>query len=188
MKGLKRHVAIAAICLSTLPASGQAIEFKGVKLGATREEFTTAHPRFDCKPRYMYDPCETYWMLRPKGDWYDDPSYAGEKVESIFVNFKDEKLARVSIDFRSESFERIVLAVTSKYGKPNRMLRSTVETRLGVKRQNDHVMWSKPDGEISISRYGSTIDNGVVLMRSTSTIAADREAEKKKQEEAKKDL
>ena len=169
------------LALAGFDATAQALEFKGVPLGATFEQVKTSGVLGDLDICNDFDGRQTSCMC-PLG------TFANEQVRGALAYFVDGRLSKVQVEFAPGRFASIARAVEEKYGKPAARSQSAVRNGLGASFQQVEMTWSIKDGAMIILRkYADTIDHGVIYLVSAQEVAAMR-AMNRARPPAKKDI
>lgn len=160
---------LLAICIAmTGLAHGQALEFKGSRFGESQAEFRDKQPGLQCP--WPKQTCDVMDWSAPEGRDDAMMTYAGEPMRAVEAQFEDGRLMAVTIEVKSESFDSVRTALVGKYGRPTSTLRSKVKTKIGATFDQVVVSWIRKDGVIRLSRYGDTIETGVVSLRSAEWV------------------
>ncbi|QPF72255.1 hypothetical protein G8A07_04470 [Roseateles sp. DAIF2] len=171
--------ALAVVTGVTLPSTAQDLEFKGSKFGDSTAAFQGLQRGYVCMDGR--DPCELLVWFIPDGREDATMTYAGEPARGFSARFMNDRLAHVLVHIKPSSYERVVVGLSSKYGKPTRVDRSVVKNRMGTSFQQASSTWVRKDGTIHVLRYGSGLDEGLVSIGSVewNKDLARREAEAK---------
>jgi len=176
-----------ALLLPAIPlfVQAQAIDFKGVPIGATKAEFSAAHPDFHCTGNgcFVSDfaTCKENPMRSAAYKLCSDrvnaiQTYAGVAANHLFIYFDDEgRLGAVSVSLPSASFGFVAAALESKYGAPERATEE-FKTKAGATFENSILTWRKDGNFILAKRLSGSTDLSSV--RISSDTYASNEATK----------
>lgn len=108
-------------------------------------------------------------------------------VEDIFT-FKENngELKSVILQYDAESYESIKAVFIDKYGKPESIDKEEVQTRMGVKYENETCFWYGKALSLSMSRFASDIERGSAFFSVDPTPEEAEKARKHLEEERKK--
>jgi len=190
-----RQVAIAAaVALACLPDISQkktpdhGLQFKGVPLGATREQFTAAHPEFECTSAARFAPCPRFIISAVPGREHMGPTYGGQLVKSIVAEFDESSMCSVAISLSPAQFDAVADELTKKHGRPQISNAAPVESVGGVKKQQVSMRWRLRDGQIDATKYVGTITDSMILLRTPKRVAEDAAADAQRSSDAQRDL
>lgn len=154
--------------------------FKGVPFGASIAEFTAAHPAFQCfaDPRAQgatlcsagLEACRKQrYGCAPRD--YEASRYADEQVDMIIAAFPSGTFERLEVYFPSRSYEAIAKALRDRHGNPQSKSTATARSVSGGVGQDETLVWDSPAGFTTISRYGSTLVQGMLTAVSPRYLA-----------------
>ena len=167
----KSVVTIAALMCPIAMAAP--IDFKGIPLGASAQEFSAAHPSYYCNATKTY--CSTAAILSCKGHDFRSPgyaecersviaaqTYAGLPVESIGAFFRNDRLAIVTVSMMPAQFPRVVMSLTEKYGSPTSQETNVMTNRIGTKVEARTVIWRANGSVIRVLEYAGSLSSAKV--------------------------
>lgn len=154
-------VLVAAFTL-TVSAAPPPLELKGLTPGMTRNEINELYPG-QC--RFLG---EDDWARGCDNTPYGTlGTIASEEVQFIDLVFiEGGKLGGVYMMIKPSSFSAISSAMTTKFGKPLKADRSVVENRVGVKFQQEILIWKRGGRTLEIRKYTNNLDTGTIFMGS----------------------
>lgn len=170
--------ALALAAMSTWACAQERLEFKGVPLGATMEEFKAKNQHFWCTENSCYidgfNPTGHCSLLNrmtalrvATQECIDDvrksATYANQRA-TLFATFRNGTLAKGDARFEPSAFAEIVEAITLRFGNPLKQSTETVQNRAGAVFQNIIVQWSVGGDTLWVRKYGSTVDRGAVIV------------------------
>lgn len=135
----------------------QPIEFKGIAFGASLEQVQEQFKGAVCQAGWK--PCEVFSIM--DGLYSKDPSvmtYGGAKAKSIRGHMIQGGVEMFLIETPTDSFEQVASAMVARFGRPTRDERSSIQNRLGAVFEQRSIYWAKPDGAITASKYGASLD------------------------------
>jgi hypothetical protein len=164
---------LAAFALvSLLAAPAMAFEepdsFRGVKWGASRKDLRAqlqragdtvkCEPTIGCRSPVMIgpSPVQASYLFTPGED----------KFEVAYLSFAPMHYAALRTIFEE------------RYGVPSNVQEQEIQNRMGAKYTNETAIWAGSLVTISLSRYGSKLDQGRAWIGLTA--ALDRQSEKTK--------
>lgn len=172
-------LAMLALAVAHQAGSAQPLEFKGLPFGSDQAAVEAKFPDARC----------TLTSTQRTMCFFTDPTYAGERVERLTLELIDGTLQRAGVAFKSDSFDNIVAALKTKYGKPGRTEESVITTVGGARAKNTFLAWKLADGgAISIARYSNSISTGYLLIQSAIAAAAENAREADRTRRAKDDI
>lgn len=148
------------LALMTGLVSAQQVTYKGLAFGATMDEFKERFPDHQCwanKCAYASFACKAGYDTCAERN-----SFGGVHLKSAHSEFRDGKLVAIRMMFSTGDFYSLAGALKERLGEPQAVVESKVQTRAGVKLDNQELKWDKNGALLSISRYGSTINEGSV--------------------------
>lgn len=176
---VRRLLVIGAIA-PAIAAAALPLEFKGVPLGASREE---TFRQFDLPRATMCSSLETDREVCSA-----EMSYAGEPA-SVQLVFERDTLERVSLTFQASAFDAVIEAMTEKFGTPSRDEHSDVRTAMNLRYRQRRVEWTRPDGGMVFAwRHGTLVTRSAVVMTSANGLRAERAREAARRSGRKKDM
>lgn len=166
-------VGMALVALATAAAAQDRADFKGVSLGASQTEFREKNPLFRCNDRFcnldglnladcrqpMHDPAYRACMDAHKAA----ATYATVPA-LMHATFQNDALAQVTILFQPRDFQTIADALSQRYGKPRSRKSEVLQNRMGATLENEVLMWDAGGDLIRVTRYGSNITRGSVIL------------------------
>lgn len=138
---MAKHLAVlAAVLLSSQTCSAQILEFKGVPLGSTLEQFENTVPlaNRNCS-KQAEDPDESCWGST-------NATYAGQIIKTINVDLLNGRTAQITVATLGGSAEIIRSALISKYGKPTGRRQVSKAMKNGAKYKMSVTEWRTKDG------------------------------------------
>ena len=141
-------------------------EFNGISLGITQAQFVERFPLVDCrkqeKTRLADISCggvrEIVCRSVPRAvsncgeQLVKDYTYEGVDVLAINVHFYSDVLSRLSVYFKPDDFDRVVRALSARYGKPSHSATTPFRTPAGAIHENAAVGWSGSGGSMLLVR------------------------------------
>lgn len=182
-------------------------EFKGAKLGITKQRFVEMFPYLECSkstsPLLADEMCIGYHGKKecyktPRGATVQESldfmnacrsedsrnyTYGGWIAISIYAYFCSDSLSLVTVTIHENGFSTVVAALTEKYGKPIESKTEVIETRAGVSYQNKIMLWRRADTYITATRYSDTIEESLISYKLSSF---DAEFKKRQDESTRK--
>jgi hypothetical protein len=155
-----------ALSILAAGAHAQALDFKGIALGAELAAVKAANPRLNCRAASDADlPVgDTICALgREAGE-----TIAGAPVIFILVSLYDRKVASINVKFPERSFDQVAAALVEKYGKPRSDETNATQNRAGATFVNRELVW---DGEIRLQQRAGRIDESLFVMRTADSLA-----------------
>lgn len=140
---------IAPLLLAALPAVALAepMTLKGLAPGMTKAQLSEVHPTIDQK------------CMRPERDTTTDEicgystkyhgsipalhTFAGVNVDLWTIMLKAGVVHTVTITLPSDDFDRVEIALTERWGKPNARTTDTVSNRMGASFDQVKVNWAR---------------------------------------------
>jgi hypothetical protein len=134
---------------SSSKVAAQPIEFKGISMGVSQNEFESKLPVFDCyklPDGFAYDSsCKTTARFF---------SYAGAPGDAE-AGFIRDRLVWINIKFSEQSFPGVRAAVLEKFGPPSSSQTEPVRNRMGGKFMDEILMWRRDGVTLVMERYSS---------------------------------
>jgi hypothetical protein len=144
--------------------------FKGVKFGSTEAEAKTATSiPLRCLSVKSERAC---MMVVPVGSFNME----------VLLQFVADKFTKAVGTFPSDSFSDVRDIFFEKYGKPHNVTEETLQNGMGAQFHQEHYGWRGKLCLITLSKYGSSPDEGLFSLSPIDTV----DAEEKAREEAKK--
>lgn len=153
-------------------------EFKGLPLGSSVAEFRQRFPDFECTSPSKNVVGDTACWLSPEikcGTAYTARAvecrrkvegavtFGGIRVKQIAAYFYDSTgLGYVSVKIAPEHFESLLSLLVEKHGKPDAVDTEILRNRMGAEFENATASWTTG---ILASKYGKSLDEGVISMR-----------------------
>jgi hypothetical protein len=100
--------------------------------------------------------------------------------ESNVCQEEEDTLSSVYISFQSRDYETLKEIFIERYGKPTSSRQEPYQTQGGAISTDEILTWKGPHSFINLSRFGTSITHGSVLMGTNEALAASS----KKREEA----
>jgi hypothetical protein len=160
---MKRQMALTvAVLASSIFTSALVqpapLEFKGVPLGATKEQMLEKFPALRCGEgdicSYFPAPsaiCE----MKPGTPRCDEFSFFGPaRAMMYWITLQDGNVRRAVISFVPDDYDVLVVALRKEYGKPSSDTRSSVHNRMRASLDNRTVKWTESGGSISVLKRG----------------------------------
>jgi hypothetical protein len=166
MKGtMKRLLCALALTTAASGINAQALDFKGIALGAELDAVKAANPRLNCRVASdaelpVGDSICT--LGREAGE-----TIAGAPALFMLVGLYDRKVASIAVKFPERSFDQVAAALVERYGKPRSDETSTTQNRAGATFGNRELEW---DG-IRLQQRAGKIDESIFVMRSAGSLA-----------------
>ncbi|HXC39845.1 MAG TPA: hypothetical protein VN667_12960, partial [Burkholderiales bacterium] len=154
-------LSILMLLVATAADAQEALDFKGVKLGALYSEFNVPGGRWSCQPfkRTLSD------QVCSQRDNFKE-TIAGRPVQGITLFFYDERLATIIVAFHPDDFDTVVQALNARYGKAAKQDAVLVRSRAGVEYKNDRIIWKPLPDTITTERYGDSLERTTVQFTS----------------------
>lgn len=173
---MNRAILCMALSSAAFAAPPAPTEFKGHVLGA---------------PARM-EALEAEWLLRCSDQFSGKKACRGyssiaEVHSQVMATIGvDGRLDEINLFFASDRYQDVRRAMEAKYGKPQRVDRSPVQTKAGTLFHNETATWKRPDrAEISLTMRAGDVNTSLVMLQSAAAVA-DSNADFKKREAARK--
>jgi len=162
---LKAFLTALALALLPLAAQAEGLGFKGVDLGSPLSR-VASDPRYAC--RAVNTPIgDTICSLRPS----EAETIAGAVVASLFYFYDASSLSGIQITLAETDFQRVVDALTAKYGA-GKLNSERVKNLKGNVYENRTWLWQYPEASLQARRYAGRLDKSII--RYTDDRAASR--------------
>jgi hypothetical protein len=177
--------------LFPLAASAVQIEIKGVALGASEAEVKQRFPWAECEDNKHPDTvprgdrnclARSYDYILDKGKEKWESTFGGAYVKYFAFDFYAGKLHRVTIGLHPNWFDDVIETLTTKYGKPKDVSKSTMQNRMGATFINQIYTWRFGDDTIHAQRYGRDLDSSFIEY---STDYADQEYKRRQRRQVR---
>jgi len=110
-------------------------------------------------------------------------------ILDVWYHTKSGRLTSISFSFDSSFFNDVVEAYTEKFGcRPHHYRSKPIKTRNGLEYINETVTWETNSGDLEISKFGNTIDEGFGWLKSPQYLKQMDEEEKERQKTMKDQL
>ncbi len=169
----------ALLFLSVAVASAQEqdrLDFKGVKLGSSRNEFLTKFPFMECAERKTVvsdfsciGAGERQCRAEDEG-CLGNYTYAGVPTRFVAADFIGNELVAVTVSFDPRYFDQISSALAKRYGPAVQEVAPAV-TQAGVTYENDKRTWKRADTFLRLRKYLGRSDQGVAVYQLASGVA-----------------
>lgn len=164
---MKIVLLISFLLLSFSTSWAEPLEFRGIKMGVSKTE-----------------------VLSQKNirlnDCFSDCCHIYEPIKNIdvkvFYCFTEEKelLDHIIMYFNPDDYPTLKQALIGKYGKTPKIIKRAVQNRMGAGFQGEVAVWNFKSGDsILITKYGNTLEEGVIMFESKEYNQAQKEKEKK---------
>ena len=160
---MKMHMAVAvAVLASSMSSSALAqtavLEFKGVPLGATKEQMLDKFPRMQCHEANTcsyFPPSSELCESTPGTPGCDAFSYFGPaRAMMYWITLQDGVVRKAVISFVPDDYDALVAALRDAYGKPSVDTRSAIQRGARPSLDNRTVRWNEPSGSITAVKRG----------------------------------
>lgn len=164
---------IVVLCALILAASATAqappIDFKGVPFGATAAQILKTLPKSNfgswCRAKLHDGTCALYGV-----------TFANQYAEGIDIAFKSGGLYSVTVRVDASTFDRVLQAITEKYGKPGHLETPELQNAVGAKFQGVRATWEDGTGAtINAYKHLGRIDSNLFLISSPARNKAVRD-------------
>ena len=133
-----RKIILAISLLITVNANAEPLAFRDIALGISKDEAKESLGKYQ-----LYD-CNSF----PFCDFQADIKGIFVKIVPIFS--EDEKLETLAISYYSNHYNKLKGALIEKYGKPNKVTKSTLQNGFGAQFTSQICTWRFKDGVIRI--------------------------------------
>ncbi len=185
MKYVKTSTIALFVILCSKVFAQENITIKGMRLGVSLKEFSEKFPDHDCSSNSACYYFNTVTCLNSKGnqpyssakfqECLQRNTFGGSQIIDATSYFENGKLSSYRLTFGASSFDFLIEAITSKYGKPSSMTTHEMQNKLGASFINKKGLWSVADTQLTISKYCGTTEKSCVNVISQ----ADFEAQQK---------
>ena len=172
-------VRIAALVLGaiTFAASAEPISLKGLAPGMSKGKLETAYKGLTSactKARNAPVPTEICGYTTKKRSLVDIPAldtFAGAPVERWLAIVSEDVTTTILVTQSSSDYERVVAALTERWGKPASAKSSTVQNRMGATFDQMETEW-RVDGSVLLAKKrGTTVDEMGLYLSTEKYIA-----------------
>lgn len=160
---IKVFVATLAAALTSVNATAQTLEFKGVPFGADSD--TVRERLYDTIQNWYCNDPSTSPLLADKTCFMGKSTYATRPVNNLRADFYAGRLGSLSMNPSPDDYLAIRAAISEKYGRPKETA-SIVSNAMGAKFQQMKAIWTPPGGMIVLERYATTISEGSLMISS----------------------
>lgn len=178
---------------------GSRIELKGIRLGMSLTEFTTAYPGMSshCKDDDGEKTCHFYQIsgVRTSFGCEKDERYNGycnppkiaalntiadcEVIDWLFI-FSADKLAKNEIYLGNYCYPSVETGFKGKFGNPSSTERNAISTGGGARLSQSTMLWSRGDDQLMLAKYASTVDQSQVVLVSNKYLQSQAKKRAKK--------
>lgn len=191
------NITILIIAFASITSHAQErFTYKGIKLGASIDEFQAALPYYRCAANtctYLLDSCAPFPSTGSSDDvtkrfseCLDGTSYGGERINYGRASFIDGKLARIYLT--SSEMDLIDNALLEKYGKPASVDNTPVINKMGTKFSNWVKTWKSGTERLVVSQRADKIDEGYIAIFGSAAINDHRSRMKEQAKRGAKDF
>lgn len=187
---MRKIFAVAALAALALSAKANDFSYKGVKLGATMDQFQAGLPLYECREdacTYTRSSCAPVHMKgstedfeRRMAECKDGTSFGGGMVIYGRAQFIEGKLSSLYLVLPTSHARLAGDALEENYGKPTSVDAKPVKNRAGVEFDNWVKIWTEGDTDLIVRRRASQIDEGSVSIRGAAA-KAEEQARKNRQ-------
>ena len=190
-------LATAFVALVAAASAQETPSLKGLRPDLAREEVEKVYPDLAkrCSTLKGRNVVSCYYAPpKPELEKYrpriaDLDTLAGEPVKNwLLILDPQSAVDSVAVTLFTPSFDRVVGALTERYGKPSNTETSVVQNRAGASFDQVEVTWKIGDSHLVVNKRSSTIDEMSVSLSTRSRIAEWAQREKGKTKDAAKDL
>jgi hypothetical protein len=196
---MRTRTLLVTAALTALPVlaaaqdSDNMITYKGLALGATKDEFAARFPDWSCREtycRFSWDACwnDAYRKKLDTSGCHERNSLGGAGIESATASFRDDKLQSIFFSLKSENVDRLIKAVSARYGAPTRVDDEPFVTRAGVSHANVLATWEQPGLWFSSRRHSGSLGSGYASLKTSEQLARDLEELKARKAKDKSDF
>jgi hypothetical protein len=133
-----------------------AFEFRGCHLGDVFTESVAHEQGYMCSQSTLFE--RVCVNVREQ---------IGGREVTISYLLRNGKLVRIAMFFSPDDYLVIFASFVEKFGAPDQRMSEAVKTRTGAVLMNDAAYWQTDAEELVIQRYGSTMADGSVTIRSS---------------------
>ena len=178
---MRRYVVrplFSALLLLGAPIShaSSPLEFRGLAIGSTEEEFRTRYPELRCDDPQKKAAAEKgrfkdFWQRKQTeadlfcGTVISDRApparlakMAGQVATNFEFDFVRNQLMHASASLPPPAFDRLVAALSAKYGAPDRKETESFQSKTQGKVANTILYWTRGDATIRVSKYAAGLD------------------------------
>lgn len=164
-----RFAALALVALA-VTAHAEPITLKGLAPGMTKAELEAAYTGFtsSCmKPKSAPSGTEVCGYTTGKRSLVDIralDTFGGVRVDRWVAILNDDVAKSIVVNLASDDFERVVAALTERWGKPESEKNSVVQNRMGATFDQIETTW-KSEGSVLVAkkRRGKVDEMGLYL-------------------------
>lgn len=185
---MKRIVLVIGTIALTLSAFAEEPTIKGLKLGMSKHEAESRYKGFTgvcTKPNALGDTVCGY--SGNKGSLVDIPeleTFAGVPAVRILGVFRDGLAHTFLVNFRAADYERVIEAMTQRWGKPAREDKGEVQNRMGARFDQLEHEWMIGGAVFRAKKRSSNVTEGQLALTSIERI---KQAPADKAERARSD-
>jgi hypothetical protein len=165
----------------------EALNLKGLYIGLSLEEAKKVAPK-------LTDRCSTTRDLTGYSCYYSSKHHGGNEtvankpVLSWMTIHDGQNVSGLYVTMDSGSFDHIVAALETKWGKPSSKDESMVSNRMGAKFDQVEVSWVKDGVKLRATKRGSKVDEMRITLVSEAALKKFNEDKAKSAADAAKDL
>ena len=165
---MKHFVWLAVFAAGSVCAQQAPLEFKGISLGAAKQEV---------RAKYHIDPCAPGEGLLAGSESckiIGVDSYAGVERPriSVTMRFRDDVLVSVYVKFPATEFEAVAGAFAEKYGRPTAVENGQMQNSFGARYASSTHRWVRKDGGVTVSQHAGNLNEGAVHLVSEQGVQA----------------
>jgi hypothetical protein len=169
---IRQLLLVTALFLTSNASSSETLGFKSVPFGSPLKIFQTAFPDFDCRTEgtcfYNMSSCSKPGTVI-NADCIQRNTWAGIVLVSAMASFKEGQLDSVYLTIHPSNYVKAVDSGKERLGQPTEELTPVVQTRAGAQLQGGITRWIGDDTVLVITKYGSSIDQGSVSIRTRAS-------------------
>ncbi len=164
---MRKVILISLLVLFVSPVfAEEPLSFRDIKIGMTMDEVQSKLQWYDC----------------PQGEKYchSNATIKGVDVNATYNFGGKNTLEMFYFSFSPDDYSILKAALIEKYGKTAKIIKRPVQNRMGASFQGEVVTWTFKSGDsIFITKYGSTLGEGIIMFESKEYKKAQAEKEKK---------
>lgn len=194
-----------------------AITFRDIPLGSSESILKGKFPEFDCaNATANYPLADRTCRASTESEIYKcEIAFAGGKIgkmdliecqiaaealvatkarvyggasASVIANYINDALVRVDISIALISYQSIMEALITKYGKPARVTKQEVRNRMGAKFEDEESTWKAGGVTLNLQKYGYDLTKSLVTYILDSSVPEVNDRMKKRTSESAKSL
>lgn len=169
---------LAALLLlgATFSHANSPLEFRGLGIGSTEEEFRSRYPELRCDDPQKKAAAEKgrfkdFWLRKQTeadlfcGTVISDrapparlANMGGQVATNFEFDFVHNRLVHASASLPAPAYDRLVVALSAKYGPPDRKETEEIKRDAAGKIANTILYWTRGNATTRVSRYAAGQD------------------------------